>query len=189
MAQSLRISEKYLKSLRILKTEIDYNGGISLSKFRKTHQLSSDFAREIVNGGLISRVGGSTSKGFVYKWQTIEPNVMMVRELLKRLEKLNKIKNSTRKPATEKTQAVEKTQVVAIESGQKTISFEAIGLFEKIEKPVTEIETIATIETGEALEIQPQPTAKPPRKKRTLKKPIDKSYSVYLFGFKIFTIK
>jgi hypothetical protein len=36
--------------------------------------------------GLISRVG-VLHNGFVYEWQTIEPNVMMVRELLKRLEK------------------------------------------------------------------------------------------------------
>jgi hypothetical protein len=91
---------------------------------------------------------------------------MMVRELLKRLEKLNKIKKQYSKTSNRKDASRRKTQVAAIESGKT--NFESIDLFSELKKPVTEIETIATIETGEAVELQPSQQS-PTQKKERLK--------------------
>jgi hypothetical protein len=55
MAQSLRISEKYLKSLRILKQKSTITGYI-VSKVSQNAPIKHDFARDNKRG-LISRVG------------------------------------------------------------------------------------------------------------------------------------
>jgi hypothetical protein len=55
---------------------------------------------------------------------------MMVRELLKRLEKLNKIKKQYSKTSNRKDASRRKTQVAAIESGKT--NFESIDLFSEL---------------------------------------------------------
>jgi hypothetical protein len=106
---------------------------------------------------------------------------MMVRELLKRLEKLNKIKKQTRNQQW-KDATVEKTSR-SNRKRTKQIFWVYRFIFRTKKKPVTEIETIATIETGEGrTTAQPKPYAK----KSTLKSQSIKVTAVYLFGFKIF---
>lgn len=82
--------EKYFKALTELKMILEYQPKIGLQPFCVKKGLNKNASVHIMNGGLVKNIG-SRGKGAEYVWNTINPNLKMAKELLKRCNISSKV--------------------------------------------------------------------------------------------------
>jgi len=85
---------KYLKALKDLQTVLKYQPKISLSGFIKDRSLGKTIQQVLIDENLVKNIGGK-GRGTEYKWNTIDPNLKMVDEILVRIQqKKNRVAHS-----------------------------------------------------------------------------------------------
>ena len=87
MRHSEETVKKYFDALKKLKTILEYQPKMGLQPYCNKEGLSKNASVEIINGGLVKNTG-TRGKGVNYIWNTIDPNLKMAEELVKRCNKV-----------------------------------------------------------------------------------------------------
>tara|TARA_R110000803_G_scaffold21789_2_gene54547 strand:+ start:608 stop:1033 length:426 start_codon:yes stop_codon:yes gene_type:complete len=85
-----KTQERYFDFLKEIRTALHYTDKICLSEFIKKHKISKSVIRPLVDGKII-KTNGIKSKGCRYYWVSpIEPNIAMAKELIIKINIVNR---------------------------------------------------------------------------------------------------
>ena len=94
--------KKHLEVLKELKVALKYQPKINMSGFMKEKKVSKNGAVALIHGKVVENKGGKGATRY-YVWNTIEPNLKMAEEWIKRMqENSNKLRNKKVKIETQK---------------------------------------------------------------------------------------
>jgi hypothetical protein len=93
--------QKYFLALRELRAILKHGGNVALLKFCEEKGLSKNANTQLVQGGILKNIGGRGLSAN-WKWNTIEPNMMMAKETLDRCNNVGReaMRKSRSEPIT-----------------------------------------------------------------------------------------
>ena len=96
------MEQKYLNFLNDIRITTKGKQFKNATLYAKKHNVSKGVIIEMVKGGLLSKVGNA--KGSIFKWNTIDPNILMAKELIKKCRERAQNYNALNNAKIEKSQ-------------------------------------------------------------------------------------
>jgi hypothetical protein len=88
-----KTEKKYLESLRDLKARLDKKESITMTNFIVNNHLNNQVSVVLIKKGIVKNLGGNRNPNYI--WNTIDPNIRMVRAILNEMNNYERDKRST----------------------------------------------------------------------------------------------